>query len=123
MTEPTTVTGYDAIDALVSNSLGEDFEVTEHKCGIDIDNAARAYDREASTDYEHVMWVVLLYSDLRKLEGTGATVEDLFTAKVVQGERNGCTDSRVLTFSIHEDIFDCESRGTHYEFFYPSKEA
>ncbi|UJD21188.1 hypothetical protein SEA_SORORFAGO_91 [Mycobacterium phage SororFago] len=118
MTDYTKVTGYDAIDMLVSNKLGQDFEVTEHNCGIDIDNGGRGYDRENATDYEDVMWQVLLYSDLRKLKGTGCTVDDLFTARVVIGERNGATDVRVLTFSIHEDIFDSESRGTHFEFFY-----
>ncbi|KRD08591.1 hypothetical protein ASE48_08485 [Mycobacterium sp. Root265] len=119
MPEPTIVTGYDAIDALAYYRLGKDAEVIrEHDCGIDIDNAARFYDRERETDIEQVMWQTLLYSDLRKLEGTGYTIEDLFTAKVIQGPQFGNTDSQLVEFSIHEDIFDGESRGTHFEFYY-----
>lgn len=119
ITTTTTVRGMEAISYLTGYSLGAEATITEHRCGIDIDNAARPYDHESQVTYDDVMWTVLLYVP-SKFEGTGCTFDDLFSAEVETGIRNGNTEGKIHSLSIHTDIFDCESHGTHFEFRYAS---
>lgn len=114
------IKGWDALDALVSVALGErDRRIVQHSTGIDIDNASQPYDHENVEDYEHVLWSAMQYVTSIPTLKDGYTVDDLFSAEVIQGETFGNTDTKVLWFSINEDIFDSESRGTHFQFFYP----
>lgn len=116
-----TFKGLEAIGYLTSFTLGERDAngiaalIVEHDAGIDIDNGARGYDHETDTDYAHVMWQTLLY--MSSGLPNGYTFDDLFSIDVDMMHW-GATDSRVRWFHINEDIFDGESRGTHFQFFY-----
>lgn len=107
--------GKEAIRIMTDYMLGDDAVITEHDAGIDVDNAGRRYDHERETDFEHVLWSATSYlvSELPDYY----TLDDLFTVEY-EPIRNGCTDTRVHWFHIHEDIFDSESLGTHFEFWY-----
>lgn len=112
-------TGYEAINALTHLRMGDNgVVITEHNAGIDVDNAGRGYDRERVIDQETLYWVTMLYvAKVPKIPG-GWTVDDLFVAEY-DVEHIGATDTKLRWFHINEDMFDSESRGTHFEFTYP----
>lgn len=99
------VHGQDALNYVVGLIFTTGFTIDEVQCGIDIDNAARYYERSYyGVSAETVYWTILNY-----LSGTKSTVAEYFSAEVDDNQR-------LVTFYIHTDLDDCESRGIRYEF-------
>lgn len=120
-TTTTKATGREALDILTSYQLGDPAAtITEHDAYFDVDGprAGYAVDRESETAYTNVLWQTVLYTAQNLPDGY--TLDDLFSVDYLT-ERNGSTDTKVLWFHIHEDIFDGESRGTHFEFSYEAE--
>lgn len=115
------VTGFEALSYVTSVMLAEESRIIEHNAGIDIDNGARGYDHERVTDFEHLFWLITMYAAGLGNMPSGYTADDLFSLEYVT-ERSGGTDVKALWFHIHEDIYDGESRGTHFQFLYPTTE-
>lgn len=114
-----TVRGFEALSYLTSVMLADKARIIEHNAGIDIDNGARPYDHERVTDAEHLFWITTMYAAGMGNMPSGYTPDDLFSLEYVV-ERTGNTDTKTLWFHVHEDIYDGESRGTHFEFLYPT---
>lgn len=116
-----TATGFAAIDLLASYNLADKADhITEHNTGIDVDgpHPGSSYDTESWVTFADVMWSVLNYvGNLSRPLPSGYTVDDLFSITYAT-ERTGCTDVKVLSFSINHGIYDPESHGTHFEFVY-----
>ena len=102
-----TVTGQDALGYVVALKNSPHLDtVMEYVCGIDIDNAARSYEHAYKSNMDELNWTILNY-----LSGTKAEVAQYFSAQLDE-------EGWPITFTIHTDMDDCESRGIRYEFTY-----
>ena len=111
------VHGFEALSVLSNIGIAGDVKIIEHNAGIDIDNAGRGYDHEREVDVERMYFVALLYVGGAGKMPDGYTINDLFTAEWVD-ELVGNTTTKLLWFHVNEDIYDGESRGTHYKILY-----
>lgn len=116
------VTGTEAISYLVSHTFHEErARIEETRAFIDVDDAGRMKERESSSDYRDLMWTVLNYHpNNRALKYLGYTVEEaiegLYTADLIEIEIGSRTVEVIKWFHINTDLYDSESRGSHFEF-------
>lgn len=117
-----TVTGTDAISYLVSHTFHKEHaRIEETRAFIDVDDAGRFKQSESNSDYTDLLWTVLNYHpDERSLKYTGYTVAEgidaVFSAELEEREIGNRTVEVIKWFRIHTDVYDCESRGSHFEF-------
>jgi len=117
-----TVSGSEAISYLVSHTFYEEkATIEETRAFIDVDDAGRYKERESDSDYRDLMWTVMNYfPSERSLKYTGYTVaeaiEGLYTAEIEEIEIGSRTVEVIKWFHINTDLYDSESRGSHFRF-------
>lgn len=117
-----TVEGPEAISYLVSHTFYRELAtITERRGYIDVDNAGRYGESEQDSDYMDLLWTVLNYHPTKNsLKGLGYTIgeaiEGLYSAEIGEIEIGNRTAEAIMSFTIHTDLYDSESRGSHFEF-------